>query len=567
MGGRYRASDFEDRAAPEWPPHPARLFYAAVAAVHGAGGDPAEIELLEWWESLAPPTIQCSDLADSAGVRPARAVDHYVRGNYARSWTTDLHGQWDKLLERAAKLDQLSREQVPEKRIRSAQRDLDKAWDKLRADTARATAAGTGTTAAVLDSVLEVLPDNRDRQARQFPSVTPDDPVIRYGWDAPVDPQRVVELDGILGRIARLGHSASLVTCRVVPEAVQPVWIPGSDGSEGRTFRTVTRGVHEALVEEYARHGGVLDRNMPAVMTDYRRAGRPAPVTATATGVGAGEWIVLPLPSRVGIPPTRVVDVARAVRSALMSYADEPVGSFLSGHRDRAVPDERTGPATEPHLSVLSLPDVSHVHSSGQIRAVALALPLDAADADVAQTLAALRAWGDTGYRLLLPGGSAYTLEPAVRDRAGADPTVGRVASRSFWARTAQAWSSVTPVALDRHPKVNRRADFDTQNAALFPLVSTLCLRAGLPAPIEISASSVPVWPSVPPVAGGPGVGRPGRPVSPQYRVGHDPRRRRYTVHLSIRFAEPVTGPLVLGAGRYFGYGLMLPTPGVAADR
>ena len=35
--GRYAAADFRDRERPEWPPHPARLFSALVAASHESG--------------------------------------------------------------------------------------------------------------------------------------------------------------------------------------------------------------------------------------------------------------------------------------------------------------------------------------------------------------------------------------------------------------------------------------------------------------------------------------------------------------------------------------------------
>ena len=41
--GRYTAMQFNDRTRPEWPPHPARLFSAMVAAWADADEpDPAE---------------------------------------------------------------------------------------------------------------------------------------------------------------------------------------------------------------------------------------------------------------------------------------------------------------------------------------------------------------------------------------------------------------------------------------------------------------------------------------------------------------------------------------------
>src|SRR3954454_21793932 len=55
--GRYAATDFRDRERSEWPPHPARLFSALVAAAHESGlGESARAALL-WLETLEPPHL------------------------------------------------------------------------------------------------------------------------------------------------------------------------------------------------------------------------------------------------------------------------------------------------------------------------------------------------------------------------------------------------------------------------------------------------------------------------------------------------------------------------------
>ena len=73
-------------------------------------------------------------------------------------------------------------------------------------------------------------------------------------------------------------------------------------------------------------------------------------------------------------------------------------------------------------------------------------------------------------------------------------------------------------------------------------------------------------WPNVPPVQ----IGRVRNPEArrrfPQYGAGTT-GHRNYTTHLQITFDEPVSGPLILGAGRYFGYGLLLPMPGSRRDQ
>src|SRR5262245_40844606 len=55
--GRYCATDFRDRERPEWPPHPARLFSALVAAASESGLSESARAALLWVESLPPPRL------------------------------------------------------------------------------------------------------------------------------------------------------------------------------------------------------------------------------------------------------------------------------------------------------------------------------------------------------------------------------------------------------------------------------------------------------------------------------------------------------------------------------
>lgn len=79
--------------------------------------------------------------------------------------------------------------------------------------------------------------------------------------------------------------------------------------------------------------------------------------------------------------------------------------------------------------------------------------------------------------------------------------------------------------------------------------VADACTRIGLPRPMSVEVSLAPLLPGAQPVhAFLPWPGRPGRTA-------------RVRVHADIRFAEPVRGPVLLGAGRFFGLGLCLPIP------
>lgn len=60
LTGRVYSAAFEDgddKAVPEWPPHPSRLFSALVASWGDGGAEEDLIPALEWLEGLGAPTI------------------------------------------------------------------------------------------------------------------------------------------------------------------------------------------------------------------------------------------------------------------------------------------------------------------------------------------------------------------------------------------------------------------------------------------------------------------------------------------------------------------------------
>jgi CRISPR-associated protein Csb2 len=107
---------------------------------------------------------------------------------------------------------------------------------------------------------------------------------------------------------------------------------------------------------------------------------------------------------------------------------------------------------------------------------------------------------------------------------------------------------SVTPMMLDRFPDED-----DPLEAAR--IVAASCANIGLPAPVEIELhkhSGARGAPAAYPARGS--RSRPDWSFPRESRLRDRPRR-----HLVIRFGEPVRGPVLLGAGRYQGFGLCLP--------
>jgi CRISPR-associated protein Csb2 len=114
------------------------------------------------------------------------------------------------------------------------------------------------------------------------------------------------------------------------------------------------------------------------------------------------------------------------------------------------------------------------------------------------------------------------------------------------WTATPQGathWSTVTPIAYDHHPKAKDKAEYHAEAAGM---IRTSCERIGLPPPREVIITPVSSHLGTPPAHAFPRLRR------------KDGTERRHT-HAILIFDEPVIGPVLLGAGRYRGYGFCRP--------
>jgi CRISPR-associated protein Csb2 len=117
-----------------------------------------------------------------------------------------------------------------------------------------------------------------------------------------------------------------------------------------------------------------------------------------------------------------------------------------------------------------------------------------------------------------------------------------------YCARSA-LWSSATPIALDRHTK--RQGAARLEEAA--ELTAESCIRLGLPRPARVRVHKHAA------IAGAASAWPPGG--APAWTGWAQPKTlaHRPLFHATIEFSEPVRGPVILGAGRFFGLGLCLP--------
>src|SRR5262249_33963924 len=195
----------------------------------------------------------------------------------------------------------------------------------------------------------------------------------------------------------------------------------------------------------------------------------------------------------------------------------------ISGHR----PDG--SPSQDPHVAFLTLADVGHRHADGHLMGVGVALPRGI-DARTRETVLSAICRVE---RLTLGKAGVW---PITAIGAPVTPSALRIET---WIKPARRWATVTPMILDRFPRrlFSRQAE---------EIVSQACVYGGFPKPTEVLIMPTAPFVGVPSARDFPSLVKPGIPP-------------RFHTHVILCFEAPVRGPILLGAGRYRGYGLYRP--------
>ncbi|KAB2942115.1 MAG: type I-U CRISPR-associated protein Cas5/Cas6 [Phycisphaerae bacterium] len=493
LNGWAMATHPTDRERAEWPPHPDRLFMALVAAAADeAGFDDA----LKYVERQAAPAISASD------AEQREVVTSYVPIN-------------------DTEITRKKKPESPNTRYASIQ-----------------------TLEEAKEAGLALLPDHRGRQPRTFPVAIPREPTVHFIYEADggFTTEMREKLAALCARVTRVGHSASLVQCWLDFDPPPANLVP-STGAAPQRLRIPSTGRLEYLrgLYELNHQQGTDLRPTPGVWAGYAPA-RPTPVGAEiARSVFDPAFLVLrPVEDEGRRPPlVSTLRLTEALRGLLMNgtpRADIP--EALSGH----TPDGKR--LDRPHLAIVPLPFVGHEHADGRVMGMALILPRDDADAAAIGRALNRKLYTSEGLepeRLDLKMGGAGTWTLDASDAAGAASL--RPESWSMTPRGAEAWATVTPIVLDRHPKSRQplRAAEEMQ-----AVIADACVNIGLPRPIKVEVGPVSVFAGVPHARDFPALRR------------KDGSAANYT-HAVFEFDRPLIGPVLLGAGRYRGYGLCRP--------
>lgn len=559
LTGRSVATAYNDRERPEWPPHPARVYSALVATwAESEERDERERHALEWLSGLPAPCIYATEASHRA------VVPHFVPVNDVAVLDTcdRQRSRLDELrrgLEDAKAKYEEVRRTGSEKQIAAAMKELArseqaegagrKKLEQLLLDDQEPFAAGKHPRSG-LASAAALIPEHRGKQPRSFPSVSPEDPRAFLRWSADEDLERHgPALRALVSRVVRVGHSGSLVACRVVDDCPTPTWEPSDDGEE--VLRVPGLGQLQRLEEAFARHQEIEPRVLPCRFQRYRRVGQ-----STAESIGTShfgdDWIVFRQVGGRRLLQTIGVAGARAMRGALLKHSESPAPELLSGHA------ENGGPSETPHVAIVPLPFVGHPHATGELLGLALIFPRAADEAQRRAVLRAIGLWEEERRRqlddelvdtppleLTLGHAGVVTME---RVEWGLAPL--KTLRSSTWCHPSRSWVTATPIALDRNPGNLFARDPEKVAAAYEEAersIAAACERIGLPAP-----SYVQIHPSVPLVGSTKARAYPPFPDDPS-------KNQRVKVHARIEFPVRVRGPLLLGAGRYYGLGLCWP--------
>lgn len=419
LTGAYRASAFNFTDV-EWPPHPARLYYALYGAKY----------------NLPPPDIYCSGL-----VSETRGVGSfiYVGGDGYKNKSTT-------------------------------------------------------------------------------PIARPQHPIIYFVWPDSSLPEGFAEK---VSAITYLGHSSSMVSCRVLTElpSVQELnhWAPDPSGKF--SLRWVPPNLHiedlaptkgkksiasktfsgEYVPGGYHPDGYILPHTYVSYVRNGNKSEKPLPTT----------WETFSITPHLHF--TQGVDLAAALRAELRGCGSVPREQMCQA------PSVAGHSFEQEHVAFIPLVFEEKIYG------IALQIP-DEDKAEVFRVLSMIDVIDTATLRNNLELGSRHF-------RVRLEPKTYKL---DHFFKPSSVWETVTPIALGRHP--GKVWTPEGRQAAADRIADRLLYDRGLEAQqIEILNTNLGLYPRF--------------PVKKS-------RPRRVLVHARVTFGSPQPGPFLLDAGRYRGLGL-----------
>jgi CRISPR-associated protein Csb2 len=268
LNGTYQAAMPGSVGEPEWPPHPARLHAALVAAGWAIGGTrfPEDAyEALSWLERVPAPSLS---LPASVSQRTAPGV--YVPRNLTSAETRDV-------------------------------------LSAIRAGRDSSRQSG--------------------RVSRRFPTSIPGDDPVWFLWDEEGSTHRVA-IERLTREVQYLGSSRSPVCCDLVEDApANPTLQPGS-GEGLSSLRVALPGFTDGLLSNRYVHPAPTF----GVLTPYRQTSESIGMDLPTPSGPFADLVVRAFDQSFPYTILHAPMIARAFREAVLSRAGDGAPAILHGH-------------------------------------------------------------------------------------------------------------------------------------------------------------------------------------------------------------------------------------------
>lgn len=540
---RSVATHVSSRDEAEWPPHPGRIFMAMAAAFFETEGTDEqkqeEREALDWLTTLDAPSLRQVQASERSGYTCYVPVNDTPKPNKA---------------------------------------------------------------------MLQSAPGMpRSRQPRTFPTVIPDGDIhVQLCWNCEnVLAQHWQAIDRICRNVIRVGHSSSLVMMwadNEIPASMNEGWLHPTDAAAESNLRIPTVGELDRLeaacgaerIELFAQLAQKIasskgkektaakDQFETAFGEPFKSSLRPPEPLPPSIGTWQGYRSVLQSkPSEIQnsyfdremlifradgpkLSVERSLGLTRALRDKAMAACPiQPPPEWLSGHA------EDGAPSSLPHAAFVSLPFAGSTWADGHIMGLAIVMPKGVSLEESAECLGPLIVNQTSGTTNAI----AFRLwgkdMPDFEVTLCQEPSPPVTLQNNTWTSPARVWNSVLPVVLDRFPKPGKADNRSKWLNDVRRIIAKSCERGGLPIPQHIQVSTTAFVKGIPRAvtkqrrirAGGGGSKRATSELGDGFpafgRSKNQPPRPQ--LHVQLEFDVPVTGPVIIGAGRFAGYGLCLP--------
>jgi CRISPR-associated protein Csb2 len=369
------------------------------------------------------------------------------------------------------------------------------------------------------------IPEKRIRKERYFPSLSLRDGKVYFIWNQSDENEEMLEsLQRIAENVTYLGTSKSPVRVAVNKSPPKPNLVPERGGKI--MLRTTGKGRKshlESIYKERA-HNLTIQPRLGAVTPYAFISERTSELNYHQSSMKLASYFKF---DRKTLPSSSINAITTTMRRAILSLYPEPIPETVSGHTQDG------GVSTLPHMAITPFPDAGHDYADGHVMGVAVWLPVNIDDKIMRNidevcskiNILTLGKSGDINVK---------RLKPVDEERIpfGLRPSTYRAKS--------DTWATVTPIIFGKHPKKSSIGP-GRDGGKVF---REMCAEAGLPEPVEVRMGKVSIFQ--------------GAPTAPDVQVP-EKMSMRLRAHALIKFKEAVEGPVIIGAGRYYGFGLCKP--------